>query len=119
MYLSRVGNTVSGPELPFTISGHCLVQFDENCIFIIGGWQNGAVSNKTWIFNPNEFEIKEGPAMIKERALHSCGKMKRKGKTILVVAGGIGTMSNLDSVELCDPKSSRGWYFGNYDFVYK
>merc|ERR1711881_100357 len=47
-------------------------------------------------------------SMNKERSLHSCGKMNINGKIIFVVAGGIGSKCNLDSVEILDP-----CYFGN------
>ena len=86
-----------------------MIQLSENLIYIVGGWQNGTISNKTWIFDTTKgFDIKEGPSMNKERSLHSCGKMNINGKIIFVVAGGIGSKCNLDSVEILDP-----CYFGN------
>ena len=86
-----------------------MIQLSDNLIYIVGGWQNGTISNKTWIFDTSKgFDIKEGPSMNKERSLHSCGKMNINGKIIFVVAGGIGSKCNLDSVEILDP-----CYFGN------
>ena len=86
-----------------------MIQLSEKLIYIVGGWQNGTISNKTWIFDTTKgFDIKEGPSMNKERSLHSCGKMNINGKIIFVVAGGIGSKCNLDSVEILDP-----CYFGN------
>ena len=50
-----------GPNLPFTIHSHCMIKFSETEIYIIGGWQNGKISNKTWIVDPeNDFQITEG-----------------------------------------------------------
>ena len=50
-----------GPDLPFVISDHTMIQIDSKTIYIIGGHQNGKVSNKTWIADPtNDFQIKEG-----------------------------------------------------------
>ena len=114
---------VGGPNLPFTISWHCMVQYNSNSIYIIGGKQNGSTSNKTWIVNPNkfvlqdskskiqDFDIREGPPLRKARAYHSCGKMEVNGKVLLVVAGGEGK-SYLDSVEILDPTSNKGWIKG-------
>ena len=84
----------------------------ENSLYVIGGWQNGTNSNKTWIVNPTKgFQLIEGPPLNKARALHSCGKMEVNGNDLIVVAGGIGLKSNLDSVEILDPKLGS-WRFG-------
>ena len=56
--------SVNGPALPFTISEHCMVKYDDNSIYIIGGKQNGVFSNKTWIMDPrNNFQLREGPSL--------------------------------------------------------
>ena len=56
--------SVNGPALPFTISEHCMVKYDDNSIYIIGGKQNGVFSNKTWIMDPrNDFQLREGPSL--------------------------------------------------------
>ena len=70
-----------GPSLPFSVSEHCMIQFNENAIFLIGGIQDLTTSNKTWIIDPtNGFKIKEGPALNFARTNHSCGKMVIKGR---------------------------------------
>ena len=105
-----------GIELPFTISNHGVLKYDENTIFIIGGDQNGSVSNKTWIVNPkNEFEIKEGPKLNHKRSEFSYGKMRTNaGKLLLIVAGGYGETFGeiLNTVEILDPTSDQGWIIG-------
>ena len=76
--------SVKGSELPFKISEHSMIQYDEKSIYIIGGYQNGSLSKKTWIVNPkNGFEIKEGPSLNKARFGHGCAKMALNGRTIL------------------------------------
>ena len=101
-------------DLPFTISWHCMIQYDSNSIYIIGGKQEGTTSKKTWIANPSDnFKIKEGPDLNKARAYHCAGKMEVGGKNILVVAGG-DSKSYLDSVEILDPTSNKGWVKGKY-----
>ena len=59
---------LQGPNLPFLIHSHSMVQIDSNTVYIIGGNQDGLNSRKTWIVkNPMEkFEIKEGLSLIFE-----------------------------------------------------
>ena len=106
--------SVKGPDLPFSICFHSMIQYDEKSIYIIGGVQNGSTSNyysnKTWIVDPtNEFQIKEGPSLNNGRVYHGCAKMTLNGRTILVVAGGVGA---LDSVEILDPLGNNIWSQG-------
>ena len=104
--------SVKGPDLPFTICGHSMIQYDEKSIYIIGGNQNGSISKKTWIVDPtNEFRITEGPSLKKGRAGHGCAKMTINGRTVLVVAGGY-TFGYLDSVEILDPSENNVWTQG-------
>ena len=105
--------SVKGPELPFRIFGHSMIQYNEKSIYIIGGWQNdSSFSNKTWIVDPtNEFQITEGPSLNNGRAGHGCAKMTLNGRTVLVVAGGFGA---LDSVEILDPSENNVWTQGLY-----
>ena len=57
--------SVKGQDLPFSISYHSMIHYDEKSIYIIGGFQNCMRTNKTWIVDPtNWFQIKEGPSHI-------------------------------------------------------
>ena len=104
--------SANGPVLPFSIYGRSVIQFDETSIYIIGGWQNGLRSNKTWIVDPTkEFEIKVGPPLNVKRIGHGCAKMNLNGRTVLVVAGGNG-YGTLDSVEILDPTKNTNWTLG-------
>ena len=38
--------SVKGPDMPFRISGHSMIQYDEKSIYIIGGNQNGRFYSK-------------------------------------------------------------------------
>ena len=106
--------SVKGPDLPFTISSHTVIQYDKKSIYIIGGIQNGCYSNKTWIVDPtNGFLIKEGPSMNKARSNHGCAKMTVNRKTILVVVGGTN-LGHLGSVEILDPSENNIWIPGLY-----
>ena len=105
---------VKGPELPFSVYSHSMVQINSKTIYLIGGWQDGVTSNKTWIINPiNNFDIISGPNLNEARECHSCNKMKINGKIILVVAGGWNNNTTLNSVELLDTTSTnQGWIKG-------
>ena len=104
---------VPGPDLPFTVYDHSMVLVDPTTIYLIGGYQNNQISNKTWIIDPtNDFQIKVGPSVNIERWGHSCSKMRIKGKIFLVVAGGWNNGA-LDSVELLDTTyPDQGWKMG-------
>ena len=113
---------IKGPDLPFVISNHTMVQIDSKTVYIIGGMQNGKVSNKTWIVDPtNDFQIKEGPSLNEARDSHSSAKMKINGKLYIVVAGGMNCGSSTPvpggfekkSVELLDTTSpDQFWEMG-------
>ena len=84
-------------------------QYDSNSVYVIGGYQDGEWSEKTWIFDPsNNFQMREGPNLNIARCGHSCNKMIINEKVFIIVAGGFFE----DSVELLDPMSDQGWIFG-------
>ena len=98
-----------------------MVQINPSTIFIIGGFQDGIVSEKTWIVDPtNNFKIKQGPPLKQNRYMHACGKMVINGKILIVVAGGLGNNINSttsDSVELLDVFSRQEWIQGKQYYV--
>ena len=107
--------TVNGPtvgvNLPFTVYGHCMIQYQEDAIILIGGEQEGkSNSDKTWIIDPtNGFNITEGPSLKEGRWRHSCGKMKDEyGNVLVVVAGGY----KRDSVEVLNTTLMKEWVYG-------
>lgn len=65
-FLGEEQTSKKGPDLPFTIERHGMVIYNENSIYIIGGYQDGALSEKSWIVNLSSkggFKIKEGPSL--------------------------------------------------------
>ena len=94
-----------------------MVKYNENSIYIIGGFQDGSRSKETWIVNPkNGFEIINGPKLNQERSSFSCGKMEVNDKILIVIAGGEDRYGfGLDSVEILDPQSNQGWKSGNIE----
>ena len=95
-----------------------MIKCNETSIYIIGGQQNGSLSNKTWIANPkNGFEIVEGPPLNVKRRGHSCGKLEKNGKTMLIVAGGYDeSLKDLNSMEYLIPSDAKTWILGEYLF---
>lgn len=76
-------------------------------------------SKETLIVDPtNKFEIKMGPPMNTVRTLHVSGKMVINNIVYIVVVGGVNHCDvsdkdqTLDSVELLDPSSEQGWFYG-------
>ena len=112
---------VAGPNFPFTVREHSMVLVNPTTIYLIGGFQNGELSNKTWIFDQsNNFQIRLGPPLNIARLAHSCSKMKIEGRNFLVAAGGKCKMSEelLDSVELLDTTCpDHGWKMGTYELI--
>ena len=49
-------NSKKGPDLPFTIERHGMVIYNKNSIFMIGGYQDGALSGKSWIVDLSQFD---------------------------------------------------------------
>ena len=79
---------VQGPDLPFKVRDHSMVLVNPTTIYLIGGFQNCQVSNKTWIINPtNNFQIKVGPSLNTARSCHSCSKMQIIFFFLVVVGG--------------------------------
>ena len=111
-------HAVPGPQIPFAVHHHCMVQLDSKSIFIIGGYQNGVKSDKTWIVDPtNNYQVKEGPTMKTVKWVHSCAKMKIKEKTILVVVGNTLDGDLEDLVELLDTSvPDPKWTIGIWQF---
>ena len=114
----------NGPELPFPISCHCMVQLNSSSIYLIGGETAINVqSKKTWILrNPMEknFTITEGPPMLDtNRFTATCGKMRVNNTDVIVVAGGYNHSDYkhfYQSVELLYPS---GWRKGNNFCLFK
>ena len=107
-----------GPNLPYLLSKPCAVKYSEDKIYVIGGsrYNNAGnivdgFSNKNLIFNPmNGFTHIEGPSMISDRRMHTCGLMTNGNQSKIVVAGGENIQDPkgvLSSVEIFDPTTNK------------
>ena len=104
----------SGPILPISISHHCIVELGQNKFLLIGGHQDGKISNNTWkvqIDDDFNFLFSKGPSMIEKRAKHSCAKMEINGSIYVVAVGGY----HRKNVELLNISHAHGqkWFKGD------
>ena len=109
--LVTANTTTPDVNLPFTVSGHCMVRFSHDAFMLIGGNQDG-VSNsvKTWIIDVNNrFNIGEGPSLNEGRETDSCGIMYDDyGHALIIVVGGL----NILSVEILNTTIPSKWTQG-------
>ena len=63
------------PSLPVTIFRHCMVTVNSTTVMVIGGYQNGPTSGKTFFFTFGEESWTEGTELKNKREGHSCGKI--------------------------------------------
>ncbi len=103
------------PSLPVTIFDHCMVTVNSTNVMVIGGYQNGLISGKTFYFTLGEESWTEGPVLKNKRDSHSCGKIRRNKESqemsIIVAGGDYGGSSYLSSVEILD-EGSNEWQTG-------
>ncbi len=101
------------PSLPVTVYGHCMVTVNSTTEMVIGGYQNGQRSGKTFYFTFGEETWTEGPELKNKRNWHSCGKIRRHKEShemsIIAVGGFDGY--GLSSVEILD-EGSNEWQTG-------
>ena len=115
-FISLDKTPARGPNLPFTVSAHTVVQVDARNIYLMGGIINrGGMQgnwNKTWIFDPmNNFVIKEGPSMKQTECAFSFAKMNLNGKIFILAlpkwSDEVNVVQILDTTLL-----SNGWTNG-------
>ena len=93
---------------------HCMVTVNSTTVMVIGGYQNGQLSGKTFLYTFGEKSWIEGPDLKYKRQHHSCGKIKRdkdNQEMSIIVAGGWDGSSKLVSVEILDEDSNE-WQTG-------
>ncbi len=101
------------PDLPTTVHSHCLVKVSSSFVMVIGGYQNGQISKKTFLLDTKENVWKEGPSLLQERGDLSCGQIqsaKNSSEFSIIVAGGY-TGASLSTTEVLD-QSNGEWRQG-------
>jgi N-acetylneuraminic acid mutarotase len=101
------------PSLPVTIFVHCMVTVNSTSVMVIGGFQNGLTSAKTYYFTFGKESWTEGPQLKHKRRDTICGRIKQDNesqKMSIIVAGG-NDENLLSSVEILD-EGSNEWRTG-------
>merc|ERR1712156_582368 len=113
-FLYSNNTSVPGPTLDFIIAHHCMAKVDDDTIYMVGGKQDGEISNNVWVADPtNNFAVKKGPSLKDARYFHSCAAYEDSaGVKKIVVAGGFGPSGPLNSVEILDASTSNEWKYG-------
>jgi hypothetical protein len=104
----------SVPSLPVSIEEHCMVTVNLTTVMVIGGFQNGQDSAKTFYLTLGEDRWTEGPELKNQRRDHSCGlirKNKENKDMSIIVVGGQNKSPYMSSVEILD-EGSQEWRTG-------
>jgi hypothetical protein len=112
--------SVKGPDLPYVVYGHCLVEVNSSTALLCGG-SNGQFLNECHYMDLEDHSWSQGPSMMNSRYYHSCGIFKsaaHQGRNVVIAAGG-SNGAYMDSVEFLDPKTNT-WNKGKIylDFNY-
>ncbi len=103
------------PSLPIPIGYHCMVEVNSTTVLIIGGYQSGQRSAKTFYLSTKDQSWTAGPDMKTPRYIHSCGRIKKdnasQAASIIVVSGVGDGFVTLTSVEILD-EGSNSWRTG-------
>ena len=116
---------IDGPRMPITLSGSCVVKYNDTSIYILGGNQNATRSlrygnvRNVWIASiSDEITFSQGPSMLEGRFFHACGTVSFGNKNLIIVAGGMTSDKNdnvgvTSSVEILDPSTNQ-WVQGMF-----
>jgi hypothetical protein len=101
------------PDLPTTMYHHCIFKVSSSIVMVIGGFQDGLASKKTFLLDTNENVWKKGPSLLHKRYSFGCGQIRsaqNSSEFSIIVAGGAnGTY--LTTTEVLD-QSNGEWRQG-------
>ena len=106
------------PDLPSSITNHCMVTVNEKVLLLIGGWTGQSTTSKTYFFNSEKNEWSPGPDLSTPRSSFACATVNWKNpsggqsENVVVAAGG-KNKGYIWTVELLYINNiSRGWQPG-------
>ena len=85
------------PAIPVEVYQHCAVPLNNGGVMVVGGIQDGTLSNKTYIFSADLEFWYEGPELNVPRSGASCGVVNSEE---IIVAGGYNNDGHLSSTEV-------------------
>merc|ERR1719259_10963 len=98
---------VSGPDLTEAkgLIHHDAVRLDNDQVMIIGGFHDYGPTEKTFIVDLTNSEVKPGPSLMTTRYAHSATPFNLKGEKHIAVAGGFkdyAISSTVEILKVCD-----------------
>ncbi len=64
------------PKLPVTLNHGCIIKINSTTVMVIGGKQNGTISDKTFFLTKNRSVWIDGPKLLIPRYGHVCGMIQ-------------------------------------------
>lgn len=95
-------------NMPLRWGWGCANHVDENTVMISGGYQNGVRESKTWLFDVNSEQWRQGPKMNIPRDLHGCGLVKSINRVAV-----FGGYTDKPSTELLNVNNGQSTYGKN------
>jgi hypothetical protein len=98
------------PDLPTTVTSHCMVKVSSSVVMVIGGDQDEQTSKKTFLLDTKENVWKEGPPLLHDRTGLSCGQIrlgKNNSEFSIIVVGGIYAGTYFSTTEVLDQPSGE------------
>jgi len=93
-------------RLPVAMRSSCIVPWDTNTFFIIGGY-SGVTRSQTYFFNMANNTYTNGPSLLTARSTFACHTMKINGEDFIIVAGGYGAFKSTEYLQKANYGS--GW----------
>ena len=97
------GSSHNGPNLPVSLTESCATVLQNGSVIIVGGYQNHAIADETFIYSFESATWTKGPKMNTKRRYHSCASLY----DIVISTGGY----DLASTEILLPTASN-WISG-------
>ena len=101
--------TTFSKSLPHAKYGACIVPWDVDTFYVIGGSSGGS---NTYFFNMKRNTRTNGPSLLKGRKYHSCAEMIVNGESFIIVTGGAGSGISSSTEYLAKSNLGNGWKRG-------
>ncbi len=102
-FVSPDGSSYFGPDLPYPMEKHCLVQLNVSTAMLIGGYDEDGGYLDAFYYDIISEIFTKGPDSVEHRENHACGAIRDKGDGSLIVVsvGGFdGAPHNSSTSEL-------------------
>merc|ERR1712029_769016 len=95
-------------RLPVAMEESCIVPWDTNSFFIIGGY-SGSNRKQTYFINMANNTYTNGPSLLTARREFACHTMQVNGEDFIIVAGGWGPDAWKSTEYLQKANYASGW----------